>query len=75
MLCVLCYDVIAVCSLTSLSRLFSNSSRKRVIAASPSKSLKWLLTHSSTTRVTYESVNTRYLGDCQHTFPPSPTVR
>ncbi len=39
--------------LTSLSRLCSNSSRKCVIAESPSKSLKWLFTHSKTTRVTW----------------------
>lgn len=39
--------------LTSLSRLYSNSSRKCVIAESPSKSLKWLFTHSKTTRVTW----------------------
>lgn len=40
-------------TLTSFSRLFSNSSRKRVMAGSPSKSLKWLFTHSKTTRVTW----------------------
>lgn len=40
---------------TSFSRLLSNSSRKWVMAGSPSKSLKWLFTHSKTTRVTWEN--------------------
>lgn len=38
--------------LTVVSRCFSKTSRKRVMAGSPSKSLKWLLTHSSTILVT-----------------------
>lgn len=46
--------------LTVASRCFSNSSRKRVMAWSPSKSLKWLLTHSNTILVTcfFDTVRT-----------------
>lgn len=50
--------------LTSFSRLFSNSSRKWVIAGSPSKSLKWLFTHSKITRVTWRN---HMISTCQHT--------
>lgn len=50
------YSVVALAhSRTSFSRLFWNSSRNCVIPGSPSKSLKWLLTQSNTTRVTWET--------------------
>lgn len=42
--------------LTVISRSFSKSSRKRVMAGLPSKSLKWLLTHSSTILVTCSDI-------------------
>lgn len=49
--------------LTVASRCFSNSSRKWVMAGSSSKSLKWLLTHSSTILVTCEKQKLRYLKE------------
>ena len=39
-------------SILKVSRRDSNVSRKSIMEGSVSKSVKWLLTHSSTTRVT-----------------------
>lgn len=54
--CWIKYKLKAEWCLTVVSRSFSKSSRKRLMCGLPSKSLKWLLTHSNTILVTCSDI-------------------